>query len=119
MPVRIEPARILILSNEDSTWTPADYAEIDLEIARLASICKVPLLDPGVIERVLHNDPTVCGSSNARAFDKLRQLLMMHYTVRDRVVGTLGEPETQQIVREIVEQLRHRIGDKLGGAGGA
>ncbi len=91
--------------------------EIDLEIARLASICKVPLLDPGVIERVLHNDPTVCGSSNARAFDKLRQLLMMHYTVRDRVVGTLGEPETQQIVREIVEQLRHRIGDKLGGAG--
>lgn len=35
MPVRIEPARILILSNEDSTWTPADYAEVDLEIARM------------------------------------------------------------------------------------
>ena len=35
MPVRTEPARILILSNEDSTWTPADYAEVDLEIARM------------------------------------------------------------------------------------
>ncbi len=35
MPVRTEPARILILSNEDSTWTSADYAEIDLEIARM------------------------------------------------------------------------------------
>ena len=35
MPVRAEPARILILSNEDSTWTPADYAEVDLEIARM------------------------------------------------------------------------------------
>ncbi len=35
MPVRQEPARILILSNEDNTWTPADYAEVDLEIARM------------------------------------------------------------------------------------
>jgi len=35
LPVRAEPARILILSNEDSTWTPADYAEVDLEIARM------------------------------------------------------------------------------------
>jgi D-alanine-D-alanine ligase len=35
LPVRTEPARILILSNEDSTWTPKDYAEVDLEIARM------------------------------------------------------------------------------------
>lgn len=35
LPVRHEPARILILSNEDSTWTPEDYAEVDLEIARM------------------------------------------------------------------------------------
>ena len=35
MPIRTEPARILILSNEDSTWTPVDYAEVDLEIARM------------------------------------------------------------------------------------
>ena len=35
MPVRDEPARLLILSNEDSTWTPTDYAEVDLEIARM------------------------------------------------------------------------------------
>ncbi len=35
LPVRAEPARILILSNEDNTWTPADYAEIDLEVARM------------------------------------------------------------------------------------
>lgn len=35
LPIRKEPARILILSNEDNTWTPADYAEVDLEIARM------------------------------------------------------------------------------------
>jgi len=33
--VHAKPARILILSNEDSTWTPTDYAEVDLEIARM------------------------------------------------------------------------------------
>ena len=35
LPIRAEPARILILSNEDNMWTPADYAEVDLEIARM------------------------------------------------------------------------------------
>jgi D-alanine-D-alanine ligase len=35
LPIRKEPARILILSNEDSTWTPEDYTEVDLEIARM------------------------------------------------------------------------------------
>ncbi len=37
MPIRPEPARVLILSNDDNTWTPADYAEIDLELARMTS----------------------------------------------------------------------------------
>ncbi|MFN8598639.1 MAG: hypothetical protein U0559_20940 [Anaerolineae bacterium] len=35
MPVRSDPARILILSNDDNTWTPRDYEEVDLEIARM------------------------------------------------------------------------------------
>lgn len=37
MPIRPEPARLLILSNDDNTWTPADYAEIDLELARMTN----------------------------------------------------------------------------------
>ena len=32
---RDEPARILILSNEDNTWTPDDDVEIDLEVTRM------------------------------------------------------------------------------------
>jgi hypothetical protein len=90
------------------------FEEIDREIAQLAMICQIPLLDPGVIERVLHKDTLVCGNQNARAFEKLRSLLMMHYSVRDRAVVALGEAETLQILGEIVERLRARIGDKLG-----
>ena len=60
------------------------FDEIDREIAQLAVVCQIPLLDPGVIERVLHKDTLVCGRKNARAFDKLRSLLMMHYSVARR-----------------------------------
>jgi len=91
------------------------FEEIDREIGSLAVMCKIPLLDPGVIERVLHNDPLVCGTQNQRAFDKLRSLLMLHYNVRTRAVEALGEQETMAILDELVERLRSRFGGKLGG----
>ena len=95
-------------------WTK-HFDEIDREIAQLASVCKVPILDPGVIERVLKKDTLVCGTQNPRAFEKLRSLLMMHYSARDKALVALGEEETLRIVGEIVARLRERIGDKLGG----
>ena len=90
------------------------FEEIDREIGQLADLCRIRLLDPGVIERVLHKDTLVCGTQNARAFDKLRTLLMMHYSVREKAVVALGERETIAIVNEIVERLRARYGDRLG-----
>ena len=53
-------------------WTH-HFEAIDLEIGQLAKVCQIPLLAPGVIERVLHNDALVCGHQNERAFSKLRQ----------------------------------------------
>ena len=91
------------------------FEEIDHEIARYAVMCKVALLDPGVIERVLQDDTLVCGTQNPRAFAKLRSLLMMHYSVRDKALVALGQAETMKIVEEIVARLRTRLGDKLGG----
>ena len=90
------------------------FEGIDVEIGQLAGICQIPLLETGVIERVLRNDTLVCGNHNQRAFDKLRQLLMMHYSVRDKAVVALGEAETMKIINEIIERLGKRFGDKLG-----
>ena len=90
------------------------FEGIDLEIGQLAKVCQIPLLDPGVIERVLHNDALVCGHHNERAFSKLRQLLMMPYSVRDRAVVAIGQQETMAIISDIVERLRARFGDELG-----
>ena len=97
-----------------TTWWAKNLNQVDQEIARLATICNVRILDPGIIERVLRNDASVCGSSNPAGFTKLRTMLMMHYHVRDKAVESLGEAETQVVINAIVAQLRERIGERLG-----
>ncbi len=103
-------------SNLGSGWWSKNLEDVDREVARLASICRVRLLDPGVIQRVLDNDATVCGTSNQAAFDKLRQALMMHYHVRDKAVGAMGEAATQDVIAEIVANIQKRLGKQLGGS---
>jgi hypothetical protein len=90
-------------------------SEVDREIARLASICNVRLLDAGVIERVLANDAGVCGTNNPAAFAKLRNVVMMHYAVRDRAADAIGQAQTSAIVQTIVDDLKKKFGDRLGG----
>lgn len=89
------------------------------EIAREAAICQVKLLDPGVIEAVLHNNPSVCGKDNPLAFKKLRDLLMMGFVVQGKAVDRLGPLETEELVKTIREHLRERLGGRLGGTPGA
>ncbi|MCC7325714.1 MAG: hypothetical protein IT521_02775 [Burkholderiales bacterium] len=96
-------------------WWAKNLDEVDREVARLAALCKVRLLDPGIIERVLQKDATVCGAQNPRAFDKLCHGLMMHYHVRDKVVGAIGEAATQEVVADIVANIQKRLGKQLGG----
>jgi hypothetical protein len=95
-------------------WWAKNLDDVAREIARLSTICNVRILDPGVIERVLQNDPSVCGSQNAIAFQKLRNTLMMHYHIRDKAVDALGEAGTARVIADIVENLRQRIGGRLG-----
>ena len=97
-----------------SEWWAKKFDDVDREIAQLATICNVRLLDPGVIERVLKHDASVCGTPNPTVFGKLRSLLMMHYVVRDKAAAALGPAETQRLIEEVVTRLRERIGGKLG-----
>lgn len=96
-------------------WWAKNLDEVDREIARLATACNCRILDPGVIERVLHNDESACGTNNPVAFRKLREAVMLHYHIRKKAVGVVGEQATEAILAEIVERLKSRIGDKLGG----
>lgn len=91
-------------------WYGKNLDDVDRELLRLCSICHVRLLEPGVIERVLHDDPSVCGTRNDAAFGKLRSLLMMHYQIRDKAVAAIGEAKTQALIDHIVKRLRERVG---------
>lgn len=102
-------------SNLGAGWWAKNLDEIDREVVRLATICNVRILDPGIIERVLQNDASVCGSSNPVAFKKLRDALTMHYHARDKTAGVLGQTHTTQLVTEIFERLKAQVGDRLGG----
>lgn len=97
-------------------WWAKKFEDIDREIARLATICNVRILDAGAIERVLRNDAAVCGTQNQRAFDKLRAVLMMHYSVRQGALAELGPDKTRLLIEKIVTSLKERIGERLGGS---
>lgn len=99
-----------------SVWTQ-QIDDVMLEISRQAATCKVRLLDPGVIEAVLHNNESVCGNSNPRAFKKLRDTLMLGFTLREKAYDQLGPIEADELIQSIRAKLRERFGDKLGGPG--
>ncbi len=101
-----------------SVWTH-QIDDVMLEISRQAALCKVRLLDPGVIEGVLHNNESVCGTSNPRAFKKLRDALIMGFVVREKAYDQLGPIEAEELITRIREKLKERFGGKLGGQAGA
>ena len=94
-------------------WWLMNLDEIDREIARLATLCEVRILDPGVIERVLHKDASVCGSSNEIAFKKLHDMLMLHFAVRQKSDEVVGQTETAEIERYVIERLKKSFPDVL------
>ena len=94
-----------------AAWWLMNLDEIDREIARLATLCRVKILEPGVIERVLHKDASVCGSSNAIAFKKLHDMLMLHFAVRQKSAEAVGQAETAEIEQYVIERLKKAFPD--------
>jgi hypothetical protein len=95
-------------------WWTKNLDELDYEIARQALLCQVKVLEPGVIERVLKKDGSVCGTQNPVAFAKLHNLLMMHFAMRERSVEAVGQAQTAQIEAYVIERLRKPFGDLVG-----
>jgi hypothetical protein len=78
------------------------------ELLKLAIACDLRLRDPGVIERILKNDQTVCGRKNPRAFEKLRKLLMATYNSLGKAIDRIGPAETKKISQAIAERMQAR-----------
>ena len=99
-----------------SRWHKSQLGSVDEEIAKLSFICGIPLLDPGVVERVVAGDNSVCTKPNDEAFRKLRGLVGMHYMLTNRSLQSLGPEETAKTLAQLRERLAPRF--KLGGKAG-
>jgi hypothetical protein len=83
--------------------------ELDGEIARLATLCEIGILEPGAIAQVLQNDASMCGSENPLAFAKLRALLMMHLAIREKSVDVFGKAATARVEEYVIDRLKQRF----------
>jgi hypothetical protein len=95
-------------------WWGGQLDDIDEEVARLSTICNIKILEPGVIARVIKGDDSVCGSPNKIAFKKLRDVMGIHYAVREKSSEYVGEAETMKSIEAIVDRIRRKYGDRFG-----
>jgi hypothetical protein len=93
----------------------SNLEELDGEIARLAMLCEIRILEPGAIPRVLQNDASVCGTENPAAFTKLRALLMMHLAIREKAVDVFGQVATARVEDYVIDRLKLRFPHLKGG----
>ena len=75
------------------------------ELSRLALICDIELGKPGLAERILKNDESICGKKNPEAFRQLRTHLMALFNVEGRAIERVGADDT----KEILDQVRAAI----------
>ena len=78
------------------------------ELQHLAVACDVRLRDPGVIERIIRDDSSVCGRKNEVGFQKLRRLVMATFDSLGKAIDRIGPDETKAIIDAITEHLEKR-----------
>jgi hypothetical protein len=71
------------------------------EVSKLAIVCDIELDRPGLAERILKNDESVCGRNNPEAFRQIRQHLMALFTLEERAIERLGPEDTKEILGQV------------------
>jgi len=68
------------------------------ELSKQAIICDIELGKPGLAERILKNDESVCGRRNPKVFRQMRQHLMALFSLEAAAVERLGAEDTKEIL---------------------
>lgn len=75
------------------------------ELSRLAIVCDIELGKPGLAERILKNDESVCGRKDPEVFRQIRQHLGALFSLEVGAVKSVGLEDT----REMLDQIRAAI----------
>lgn len=94
-----------------AAWWAQRLVDLDRELGRLALVCRIRLLDAGIIDRVLIGDVSVCMADKRAAFDKLRGLLTLHFLIRQQAADELGQGGTAIVETYVVQHLRRSFPD--------
>jgi len=86
------------------------------ELLHLSIACNVNLRDPDVIDRILKNDETVCGTRNPIGFHKLRNLIMATFSSLNKAIDRIGPDEVKMSTEGIKEWNDKRRAIGKGGA---
>ena len=91
------------------TYWGRQIENVAQELSMLAIACDIELGRPGLAERILKNDASVCGRKQPEAFRKMRQHLMALFNVEAEAIERLGPEDTKQIldqVRSAIVEIR-------------
>lgn len=100
---------VAAVSPDATSWFVQKFEDIDLELSKYVAVCDLDLLDGDVVDRVLRGDRTVCCNLSGDAFEKMRQLLIMHFLVRHEAVEAIGEGPTRGLLHDVIGRLRARV----------
>jgi hypothetical protein len=104
----VQSGDLTINAKKNPAWS-RHLDSIADELVRLTAVCDVQLRDPGVVDRILINDETVCGKRNPIGFRKLRSLLVATYGSLNKAIDRLGPDEVKAMTDEIAARLdKHR-----------
>jgi hypothetical protein len=90
-------------------WQKPAVDDVDDEISRLAMLCGIALLQPGIVEAVFRNDERVCLVCQWRAWNRLRQLLVQHYWPAPGGIGSDSSMLHDQALHQRAESVRNRL----------
>lgn len=85
------------------------FEDVDRELARLAYLCDVDLSDDGNVRGVIADNLPSAAARNPPAFKRMRDLLMLHYILRERAVESIGAAKTQAILDDVISRIRARF----------
>ena len=71
------------------------------ELSRLAIVCDIELGKPGLAERILKNDESVCRHKNPEVFRQMRQHLMALFSLEVSAIERLGPEDTKKILDQV------------------
>jgi hypothetical protein len=69
------------------------------------------MLEPGVAERVLKGDQTICGRKNPDVFEKLRKHLMAYCHVEEKAIKRLGADDVQTMLDDVRASMARLRGE--------